>query len=437
MLFEADPDYIASLDSVTLVRLMKRLMLAESRQAGIPLRDTAVPLQITVADGGEDGRIEWIGGLPTTAYLPHRFTLFQSKAQNLTESTVKVEVLKKQKKGPPKLNSAITEVLAKRGAYIIFCSEPFVTPKRKKLVVAIKAAIIEGGGDPTNAAAIEVYDANLIADWVNTLPSVALWLASQRLGRSLQGFQTHEGWGRAPEINAVPWKPSETPRFVPVNRNVPTSERRDSSHKAWTFQQAADAVHDFLANNRAVVRVSGPSGFGTTRFVYEVLGPGNGIADEIDSASVIYADGSISGDEAVKLALEMADTAMPAILVIDECTDELHAKLAQMAQRENSRIRLITMDIETKILKAQDTLTLRVEKADDEHIQLIAKGIAPTLSDANIRFIADLAEGFPRMAVLAAQQDGDGRQTLESVEQVLDRVIWGTKNSRSRRAEGS
>ena len=54
MLFEADPDYIASLDSVTLVRLMKRLMLAESRQAGIPLRDTAVPLQITVADGGEE-----------------------------------------------------------------------------------------------------------------------------------------------------------------------------------------------------------------------------------------------------------------------------------------------------------------------------------------------------------------------------------------------
>ena len=62
MLFEADPDYISSLDSISLVRLMKRLLLAESRLSGIPLRGAAVPLQITVADGGEDGRIEWGSG---------------------------------------------------------------------------------------------------------------------------------------------------------------------------------------------------------------------------------------------------------------------------------------------------------------------------------------------------------------------------------------
>src|SRR5215216_752842 len=99
MLFEADPDHIATLDSVTLVKLMKRLMLAESRLTGIPLRGAAVPLQVTVADGGEDGRIEWTGGSPATAYFPHRFTLFQSKAQDLTASKVKGEVLKKQKKG--------------------------------------------------------------------------------------------------------------------------------------------------------------------------------------------------------------------------------------------------------------------------------------------------------------------------------------------------
>jgi hypothetical protein len=72
-------------------------------------------------------------------------------------------------------------------------------------------------------------------------------------------------------------------------------------------------------------------------------------------------------------------------------------------------------------------LSLRLQKATDLHIQQIAKGIAPALGDADRRFIVDLAEGFPRVAVLAAQQDGHSRQTLESVEQVLDRIIWGSK----------
>jgi len=89
MIFEVTPEQIKQLDSTKLVKLMKRLMLAECRLANIPLRAIAVPLQITVADGGEDGRVEWTGGVDETDYFPARFSIFQSKAQNLTESSVK------------------------------------------------------------------------------------------------------------------------------------------------------------------------------------------------------------------------------------------------------------------------------------------------------------------------------------------------------------
>jgi hypothetical protein len=53
VIFEADPQQIEALDSKELVRLMKLLLLAESRLAEIPLRASHVPFQITVADGGE------------------------------------------------------------------------------------------------------------------------------------------------------------------------------------------------------------------------------------------------------------------------------------------------------------------------------------------------------------------------------------------------
>src|SRR6266511_1131724 len=122
MIFEADADQISRLNSQQLVQLMKRLLLAECHLVDVPLRAATVPLQITVADGGEDGRIEWVGGADETDYFPARFCLFQSKAQNLTEAKLAAEILKKPKKGPPKLNAAISEVLSRRGAYVVFCS---------------------------------------------------------------------------------------------------------------------------------------------------------------------------------------------------------------------------------------------------------------------------------------------------------------------------
>lgn len=134
MIFESDPDQIKQLNSVTLVKLMKRLILSECRLVDIPLRGVSVPLQITVADGGEDARVGWTSGMDETDYFPSRFCLFQSKAQNLTACLLKSEILKNQKKGPPKLNAAISEVLSRHGAYIVFCSHPF-SPKKSRSFV--------------------------------------------------------------------------------------------------------------------------------------------------------------------------------------------------------------------------------------------------------------------------------------------------------------
>lgn len=428
MIFDAEPDYIATLDSSQLVKLMKHLLLAEARLTGIPLRGTNVPLQITVPDGGEDGSIGWTGGAESTPYIPARFTIFQSKAQDLTESRVKKEVLAKPRKGkPPALNDAVAEVLANSGAYIIFCRQPMTGAKRKMLQKAIRDSIKSVRANPKAAAAIDVYDANLIADWVNRHPAVALWLASVRASRNLAGFQTHEGWGRYPDMS-VPWKPSEEPRFAPANRTVSEEERRIKERASWTYKQASAKVREFLGDPKAIVRIYGPSGFGKSRFVYEILNNSDSVSDEIDTASVVHCDGSISGDEVVKLALECADADLAAILVVDECNDELHQKLANIVGRTGSRLCLVTMNIETKVLQASDTLSLRVEKADDKLIGVIAKGVAPKLTDTATRFITELAEGFPRMAVLGAQQGGAGRQTLESVEQVLERIIWAGKS---------
>ena len=178
-------------------------------------------MQITVSDGGEDGRVEWSGGVLSTDYIPSQFCLFQSKAQNVTEQSIRTEILKKkpkpkaskkktQKKKTKKaqltstLSTAIREVLSRKGAYIVFSSKPFTGQKIKKIKEAARDAIKAGGGNPDHLAAIEVYDANKIAEWVNKHHSVALYLTSKSRGRSLSGFQTHESWGKLAGDNQWP-----------------------------------------------------------------------------------------------------------------------------------------------------------------------------------------------------------------------------------------
>jgi hypothetical protein len=84
-----------------------------SRLAQIPLRSSHTALQITISDGGEDGRVEWAGGVESTPYLPSRYSIFQSKAQNLTEAAIRKEILKKAAK-PRNSKSKIAKKKAKK-----------------------------------------------------------------------------------------------------------------------------------------------------------------------------------------------------------------------------------------------------------------------------------------------------------------------------------
>lgn len=420
MFFEADEDQIARLDSLQLVQLMKRLLLAECRMVDIPLRAVTVPLQITVPDGGEDGRVDWTGGADSTDFIPGRFSVFQSKAQNLTETLITAEVLKKPKKGPAQLNAVVSEALSRHGCYIIFCSHKFGGQKIKKLRSAVAKAIRKGKKKPSALKSIEIYDANRIANWVNAHPPVALWLANLRRQRSLAGFLSHEAWGRAANIKNIPWIADDSSRFS--HNNIIDSKIKLHGHSVWPFQEAATAALDWLVKDQAVLRIAGPSGFGKSRFAFEMFNRQTNLSDDVDRTVVIYADLVIVGDEVAKLALEIADAGSSAILVVDDCPDEFHSKLADITHRAGSRLRLVTIDIETKV---QDTLVIRLEPASDKTIGSIASAVSPTLTDSDSMYIQEFAKGFPQMAVLAARQNGMGRQAIRSAEQVLDRVVWG------------
>ncbi len=456
MIFEVDPVQISRLESTDLVRLLRRLLLAECQEAGLPLRASSVSLRITVADGGEDGRVEWEGGKDATEFLPARFCIFQSKAQNLTERIVSSEVLKRVKKraesktklsrlkkgtvrsrkaASPKiaLNAAISDALKRRGAYILFCSHDFTGQKKDKLCKAVESAVRAAGRNPNRLAEIAVYDADLIAKWASTHVGVALWLTSLERKRSTAGFQSLEQWQRARDIAGVEWVASDDPRFIPIG--VGRSDDDAATRLQWDFGKATGAALSHLSQDRRILRIVGPSGFGKSRFAYQMLSQKLDVVDEIIGSSVIYADYSIVGDECVKLALEIAEAGSPSILVVDECDDSIHRKLDEIVNRQGSRLRLITIDVTTRLKTSENTLVIGLRSASSSLINGIAKKIAPELSGESAQFIGKLANGFPRMAVLAAKSR-DRRDVLFSMEQAVDRIVWGgkSKNEDAQRA---
>jgi len=82
-LFEVQSSDIKDLNALQLTKLLKLLLYMEARTFGIAQRAVDPALNITVPDGGEDGRIQWKDGPLHTDYLPYRFVFFQVKATDM------------------------------------------------------------------------------------------------------------------------------------------------------------------------------------------------------------------------------------------------------------------------------------------------------------------------------------------------------------------
>ena len=273
-------------------------------------------MQITVSDGGEDGRVQWQGGVEQTNFFPSRFCVFQSKARNVTDTTVENELLEKGKGPGRRLNPAILEVLERNGAYVLFCSHPFTGQKIARLQRAMAASIRRRKRKPQDAAALEVYDANKIATWVNEHPAVALGVIEHRRRRALSGFHSFRAWGRSSEIAKVPWVSEAAAARYTINGEIPVASGKAAA--AMDFSDAARALLAHIEGREAVVRIAGPSGFGKSRLAYELFNLKNELGDEVCRDEIVYADVNAASEQRVlALALEIADAGFAVILIVD------------------------------------------------------------------------------------------------------------------------
>ena len=397
--FEVSSAEIEALTEETFPLLLKRLLSAEAQTNDLPASTRIhVSTNIHAKDGGEDGRITWTGGPASTGFLPSRFSQFQMKAGRIAPARSAKDVLVNQSEA----KGMIREALETGGSYVMLCSHPYaqkqIDDRKGKIRAAIRKAGVTVGDDQ-----IDFRDADQLAMWVNSHPSVAVWWKEHVQPGSIGPFRSWFHWAGHPKHEHLLFVEDE--RFAVI--------------RAFLNERVTEV--------RSIVRVVGLPGVGKSRLTLEALSPTDEdvLRGTYLSDTVMYVDQSESSPELVRSTVQnLADLGRRAIVVVDSCDPETRVALSGMVLRQNSRMSLIVIE-DGNPATAVDENSIGVEKASSSVIEAIVDHISPDLPFEDRQRLLQFSEGLPNVAHRVALKWGTQASITDDEDALVDAYILG------------
>lgn len=395
-LFEVESSDINDLNDLNLTKLLKLLLHLEAKSAGISERAIEVALNITVADGGEDGRIEWSDGPDATAFLPSRLVQFQNKATNMRATACANEIVKNDGTIKPMIEQALVNV----GSYILFTTQELNNQQKQERINAIRQKLRDIEKPYAETTIIDVYDATKIQGWVNRyMPAIVA--VSNWVGRPIEnGIITWEEWEK--------FKDNQEFDFIADDAR----------------EDAINGLRSLLSDKKRSARIIGLSGLGKTRLALEVCRD----TSEIDyfSKRVAYIDSEYI-QNLPGLLISWVRKGLEGLIVVDNCDLSLHKALKRVIEHQDSNLSLLTVHFDPE--KDSDTETVLIKQMDDQYIKIMLEPLyGEKLPDLDR--IIGFAQGFPLMAVLLArarlEQAGDIGSLTD--DDLLMKMLWGREN---------
>ncbi len=295
-------DDIEALDEHQLPALLRRLLAAEARGRHASHH---VPEQIRAKDGGQDGYWHCPAGSAapwkreTEAWIPADEVVYQCKAvgRSLGEALFCREIF--PVKDSPQMKPAVQEVLQRGGAYVMLWRKQWTEDKSNKFRKAVEKRLKGGGWSLPPEAVIRVLDANQIAAWTNRHPSAVLYVNGFRNASMLFGNIASQ-WGAEHDFS---------------------STFQDSAY----LRGMADTISARLKEGRARIRLTGPSGVGKSRLIYEIIR-----REPLLEQSAVFIDAQQLSPESLFSLLTYAKAEkLRTLLVVDNCRAELHRQLEE------------------------------------------------------------------------------------------------------------
>jgi hypothetical protein len=344
---------------------MDTLLRSAATVVGIANKHISDNPRTNVADGGVDTEIAvpaWVSPEPWGYFgCPTAWQYKAVEVSDLTDAAIREEITKPSK-------NYIRQLIRNGYGYRMCIAHDGTAEKKAEIKASLDEEIAKVNIDAPKSIVLFAKD---IVAWTNAFPP----LAATMLGTELAGFKLFDTW----RVNET----SKTPNFVATTQS----------------SQIRDRVREYLdwskKPNPAKLTISGDSGVGKTRAIFEAL------AETPDARGLVfYTDDE---DNALQLAQNLANHHDSyAVLVADECDDAVAFRIGRSLQGFEHLVRLITID---NALTVTDQTELRLTPLPQEKVEEVLRLNFPEV-EASRRFqYSQLAGGFLLFAISLCQND--------------------------------
>lgn len=373
--------------------LVARLCKADLQAKGIGTDAITWGGDQRAKDGGVDVRVEIAPGVGISGYIPKDSTVYQVKAEPFGKPKIPGEMAPKGV-----LRPAITDLAGKSGAYIIVSTRDDLSDlslsDRKQ---AMADCLAEHG--LASKVLLDFYDSRRIADWIENTPAIVTWVRNE-LGRPLEGWRPYGPWAYHERSVEDEYLLDDKIKIL-----IPNTE------KGIEVIDAINRLRGDLSKNGTSVRIVGLSGVGKTRLVQALFD--NRIAttnESLDQGNVLYTDLSDNPTPQPTAMLEaLVLEGSDSLVVVDNCGQDVHQKLTEIAKHPDSKIRLVTVEYDIRDNLPEGTACYHLEGSSSEVIAKLLKRHFQTLSDLDVDKIVEFSDGNARVAfALASTSEAKG-----------------------------
>ena len=408
---------IQSLDDVQSRELVARLCRAELRKKGISPAAVSWGGDQRARDGGVDVFVDVDPAMGLNGYIKNDRSVFQVKAEKFSKGKIPCEMAPKGK-----LRPAITELAKKNGAYVIVSTRDSLAGGSRtesslaQRITAMKTCLLDQGLDVQ--IIVDFYDCRKIADWAEEHPVIANWIRHV-LGKPIFAWQPYAPWA---------YKESDTEARYLIDKKVKVFF--PNGEEGSDVLSAINRLRRELSKNVSV-RIVGLSGVGKTRLVQALFD--KRICTEqaaLDTENVFYTDLSDNPTPQPTAMLEaLLDEDSDCVIVVDNCGQDIHNKLTEIAKLSGSKIRLITVEYDIRDDWPEGTECYRLEGSADEIIKELVKRHYPVLSDSDRNIIAEFSDGNARVAFALASTAERGGELAKLQDSELFKRLFVQKNT--------
>lgn len=405
-MFEITGDDSALLQDADLRTLIGFLCESEVRSRGISTSSVTWGGHQDAADGGLDVRVTLPADLEIGGFIPRPLTALQVKTEEMPPSKIWSEMRPHDVVRP-----LLRELATRGGAYIIVSSKDSCSDS------ALKKRCAEAVKDLENSQnlALDFYDRRRLATWVRNHAGAILWVR-ERIGKAIAGWRSYGGWAYDPKGVAGEYLLDDTLR-------VQTREKEAES--GIPVVKGIERIRERLAAQHGVVRLVGLSGVGKTRLAQALFDDRVGKHSLNPSLAVYTNMADDPSPQPTGLASDLIATQTRAIIVVDNCTPELHKRLSELRRSPQSKLLSVsTLEYDIREDQPEGTNVFDLQPSSTELIEKLIKHRFPAISLIDARTIANFAGGNARIAIaLASTVETDETITGLKDEELFQRLF--------------